>query len=289
MKDVVATKESMEIPRNWRLRKVRYGEPKTWGKAMALIEEFPEISLARAIHLADQEHQHELQVGAMLWVHDGKGKVFVVEDEAKTEMAGHMREPVKLTGLPVYNLPAGAREPGESWNELARREFKEEVGFELPTEAEMTLVDRKRPFVVSQFDRRDGAVVQFGAWLVELDASHDPGLKGQLDSLAADGKGRWVEAEELAALYRKVEEDGGDLLRVYTDLGFRPQTLTAAMLWKGGESAQSALSENAGLIDRTKTLANQMGWERMNGVFENDGSVAPEAWLPVQAFLGNGE
>jgi ADP-ribose pyrophosphatase YjhB (NUDIX family) len=275
----------MEIPRNWRLRKIRYGEPKTWGKAMSLMGEFPELSLDRAMHLADQEQQHELQVGVMWWIDNGKGKVFVVADEPKTEMAGSMREPVKLTGLPVYNLPAGAREYDESVVEVARREFREEVGFNLPAEAALELVDR-RPFVVSQFDRRDGAVVQFGAWLVSLNASGYPGLEKRLNDLAEEGKGKWVEAEELAALYRQVEEDGGDLLRTYTDLGFRPQTLTAAMLWRGGKAAQSALGENADLIDRTKTLADQMGRERMNGVFANDGSVAPEAWLPVQAFLG---
>lgn len=64
-----------------------------------------------------------------------------------------MVRPYLLEGRPVYNLPSGAMEPGESIFSLVKREFEEEVSLKLPDDADFYLLSQA-PFVTSQFNRQ---------------------------------------------------------------------------------------------------------------------------------------
>lgn len=53
------------------------------------------------------------------------------------------------------------------------------------------------------------------------------------------------------------------------DYGWRP------VIWR----------QNQELIRQTRILSRELGRERLNGVFGEDGAVALESWLPVFAAL----
>ncbi len=73
---------------------------------------------------------HDLQNQEQMWAHPAEAAVLIMTDESGERLL--LNHEFRLpTGEWVYNFPAGVIEPGESPEQGARRELKEETGLDL--------------------------------------------------------------------------------------------------------------------------------------------------------------
>ena len=165
-----------------------------WAMLGLLSKKYPDLPLSRHISTLREGERNDLHMGAMVLIHFGD-EVFLTKDEPKREMTWGMSMPVEVEGE-VFSLPAGARNGMEDIGSTIGREFEEEVGVELPEDVDLKLVSGE-PFVVSQREREEGKVIQFGVWVVAVDVGETPGLKRELDEVVMKGGGKWVNIKDV--------------------------------------------------------------------------------------------